>query len=99
MKGVVPFVRGEIALREGRYEEATRRYVQSLTTLAPYLSQTSLHQIFIGIEARDAVALAVSGRLDAARQAWAIAAPVLNAHGERKYLDDWKAAEAAHGND
>ena len=96
MEGVVPFVRGEIALREGRCDEAASLYGQSLLALSPYLTQTALRQLFIAIEARYAVALARCGKLDAARQAWAIAAPVLAAHGEQKYLDDWAAAEASH---
>jgi hypothetical protein len=93
--GVVPFVHGEIALREGRYDEAARLCGQSLIALTPYLKQTALRALFIGIEARYAVALARCGKLDAARQAWEIAAPVLIAHHEQKYLDDWTAAEAA----
>lgn len=92
MASVVPFVRGEIALREGRYEEAATLYSEALVALSPYLSQTALHPLFIGIEARYAVALARCGKMDAARQAWDIAQPILSAHGEQRYLDDWAAA-------
>lgn len=94
MAGVVPFVHGEIALREGRYDESVNMCARSLMDLSPYLKQTALRALFIAIEARYAVALARCGRIDTARQAWAIAAPVLTAHGEQKYLDDWAAAEA-----
>jgi tetratricopeptide (TPR) repeat protein len=96
MEGVVPFVRSEIALREGRYDEAANLCGESLIALSPYLTQTALRPMFVAIEARYAVSLAHCGKLDAARQAWAIAAPVLTAHGEQKYLDDWAAAEASH---
>lgn len=95
MACVVPFVRGEIALREGRYEEAVTLCSEALVALSPYLSQTALHPLFIGIEARYAVALARCGKMDAARQAWDIASPILEAHGEQKYLDEWAAASAA----
>ncbi|MBU1967602.1 MAG: hypothetical protein KKF18_00125 [Gammaproteobacteria bacterium] len=94
MAGIVPFVHGEIALREGRHTDAAGLYAQSLIELSPYLQQTALRALFIGIEARYAVALARCGKLETARQAWAIAAPVLAAHNEQKYLDDWLAAEA-----
>jgi tetratricopeptide (TPR) repeat protein len=92
MACVVPFVRGEIALREGRCEEAVTQFSEVVLGLSPYLSQTALHPLFIGIEARYAVALARCGKLEAARQAWDIASPIMAAHGEQKYLDDWTAA-------
>lgn len=95
MAGAVPVIQGEIALREGRHAEAVNLYGRALVALTPFVRHTALRPLFVLLEARYAVALARSGHLDAARQAWALAQPLLEIHHEQRLIDDWLAAEAA----
>jgi hypothetical protein len=95
MAGAIPVVQGEIALHDGQPAVAANLFAQALVALTPFVTQTALRPLFVILEARYAIALAQCGQLAAAREAWALAQPMLEVHHERSFLDDWMTAELA----